>query len=384
VTGKKTGTTEENAQPSSVEEDSAANAGTSSEEQQIEAVIDAAFGEKNRRRLIEAYFKAATTPITAATAWEHVYRMLIWTDRTTGLAHCYESDKCQPGKPWYARSLAFHGWLAEALAVAPAKVAEEIDWLFQRAAAELASSVTHRSGALATAATKQRLPYESKGFPAPGEDPELVAIMRKVIGAQLAAEPPPEIWRELVQRVRQYLALDNKRKNLLGEGFEDVLGAVVRRNCPPGLEVHVRHPLHKLPGFNRARRGEKLNKVDLAITRPSMRTLVTAKWSVRADREKQFVVDYDEYIEAESNGERFDYVFLTNEFDPARLMRACEKLQKNARMFTHVVHLSTDALRATYGTGGEESMRKVLGHIDSGRLISLEKWLAALSRPSAK
>ena len=103
--------------------------------------------------------------------------------------------------------------------------------------------------------------------------------------------------------------------------------------------------------------------------------------SVRADREKQFVVDYNDYIEAESDGNRFDYVFLTNEFDPARLMRACGKLQGNAPMFTHVVHLSTDALRATYGTGGEESMRKVVGYIDSDRLISLEKWLTMLAGP---
>ena len=31
-------------------------------------------------------------------AWKHVYRLLLWIDSTTGLAHCYESDKSQPGQ----------------------------------------------------------------------------------------------------------------------------------------------------------------------------------------------------------------------------------------------------------------------------------------------
>ena len=59
-------------------------------------------------------------------------------------------------------------------------------------------------------------------------------------------------------------------------------------------------------------------------------------------------------------------------------MRACDNLAGNSQMFTHVVHISTDALRATYGNGQEETMKKVLGFIDSGRLISLDNWLKTL------
>lgn len=113
-----------------------------------------------------------------------------------------------------------------------------------------------------------------------------------------------------------------------------------------------------------------------------MRTLVTAKWSVRADREKQFSAEFGEYVSAESDGKPFEYVFVTNEFDPARLMRACEKLASNARMFSHVVHISTDALKATYGPAPEESMRRVIGYIDEGRLISLGQWLDLLGSAS--
>ncbi|HAM23792.1 MAG TPA: hypothetical protein DCQ04_16315, partial [Actinobacteria bacterium] len=90
--------------------------------------------------------------------------------------------------------------------------------------------------------------------------------------------------------------------------------------------------------------------------------------------------DFTEYVTANSDNKPFEYVFVTNEFDPARLMRACEKFAANALMFSHVVHINTDALRATYGQAQEESMKKVLGFIDDGRLISLEGWLGMLAK----
>ncbi|MEP7010293.1 MAG: hypothetical protein ABJC13_08245 [Acidobacteriota bacterium] len=345
------------------------------------AFVKAAFGAKNRSRLIDAYFSMQVeSGVTAPLAWSHVYRLLLWADQTTGLAHCYESDKAQPGKNWYSRSLAFHDWVSTSLDVAPTKVAEEIDWLFRKATADLATEVMRNASRIAASASKQRQPYEEKGFPKPGEDPELVSIVKEVLGGHLKQEPSAEAWQQLVQRIRQYLALENKRKNLVGEGFEDVLAHVIRLSCQASsLEVHTRRLLHELPGFNRPKRGEKANKVDVAVIRPQMRTLVTAKWSVRADREKQFAADFGDYLNAESDGKPFEYVFVTNEFDPARLMRACEKLAGNAPMFTYVVHINTDALSATYGPAGEESMRKVIEHIDRGRLISLERWLATLS-----
>lgn len=343
--------------------------------------VRAAFGAANRSRLIETYIAAQDqTIITASLAWSHIYRLLLWTDQTTGLAHCYESDKCQPGKNWYSRSLAFHDWASAALKATPSGLADEIDWLFRRATADLATEVLHRAEKVAATAKKQRLQYDGKGFPNPGEDPELVSIVKEVLGDDLSGETSQEKWQLLVQRIRQYLALENKRKNLVGEGFEDVLAHVIRHTLKnPSLGVFPRKPLQDIPGFNRARRGDKPNKVDLAIIRPSMRTLVTSKWSVRADREKQFATEFSEYVTAESDGKPFEYVFVTNEFDPARLMRACEKLAVNAPMFTHVVHISTDALIATYGAAQEESMKRVLGHIDSGRLIGLGRWLKMLN-----
>lgn len=347
--------------------------------------VKAAFGATNRSRLIDAYLSAIEgTSIPASSAWSHVYRLLLWIDQTTGLAHCYESDKCQPGKNWYSRSLSFHDWVSSALDHEPATLADEIDWLFRKATADLATEVVHKAARVAATAAKQRKPYDGRGFPKPGEDPELVSIVRDVLGKRISEEPTSEEWQLLVQRLRQYLALENKRKNLVGEGFEDVLSHVIRRVCSDGdVKVFTRCLLQDIPGFNRGRRGEKPNKVDLALVRPDMRTLVTAKWSVRADREKQFATEFGEYVAAEADGKPFEYVFVTNEFDPARLMRACEKLASNARMFSHVVHISTDALKATYGPAPEESMRRVIGYIDEGRLISLGRWLELLGATRA-
>jgi len=359
--------------------------------------VKAAFGAVNRNRLINEYFAgssdtdavsgadriadAAGGAVAPHSAWQHVYRLLLWADQTTGLAHCYESDKSQPGKNWYSRSLAFHDWVTTALRSTPGNLAGDIDWLFRRATADLAAEVLRNAKKVAASAATQRAPYDGRNFPKPGEDPELIAIMKEVLGNYISADPSPDTWQFLVQRIRQYLAVENKRKNLVGEGFEDVLSHVVRRACPSAnLDVSARRLLHDIPGFNRGRRGDKPNKVDVAVLRPpDRRTLVTAKWSVRADREKQFAADFVDYLAAESERLPFEYVFVTNEFDPARLMRACDQLGSNAPMFTHVVHINTDALRATYGANPEASMRRVVGHIDSGRLISLGSWLERLA-----
>lgn len=350
------------------------------------ATIKSAFGAENRARLINTYFaEQSVTDISPEYAWAHVYKLLLWVDQTTGLGHCYESDKSQPGKRWYSRSLSFHDWVSSALNTSPAELAKHIDWLFLRAAEDLAAYVLRSAEKVAAKAEAQRTLYRGRGFPRPGEDPELIFIVKDALGLHLGSEPSPEVWNRLVQRVRQYLALDNKRKNLVGEGFEDVIAQIIQRTSPcDDLQVFTRKALHDLPGFNRVRVGDKPNKVDVAVIRPSRRILVTAKWSVRADREKQFITDFTDYVNAESDRKPFEYVFVTNEFDPARLVRACEQLVGNALMFKHVVHINTDSIRATYsqsedGKNEAASMQRVLKYIEEGRLISLEQWIKKLA-----
>src|SRR5205809_2727517 len=314
-------------------------------------VVARAFGAENRARLLERYFEQAGS-VTAANAWRHIYRLLLWIDRTTALAHCYESDKAQPGRPWYARSLAFHDWVSAELDVAPAALAEEIDWLFREAVKDLAAgAVATRSAAY----SRQRAPYAGRAFPEPGEDPELAAIIREALGKWMSSEPPRDELRALTRRIHAYLTQENKRKNLVGEGFEDVIAAVMRR-LPSGKSVKVRTRvvLHDLPGFHPSSPAEKVKKVDLALLAGRSRTLVTAKWSIRADREEQFMSDFQAYERLESAGQDFGYVLITNEFDAARLRAACERRRQNAPLFTHIVHINPAAVNVASRDGSAE------------------------------
>jgi hypothetical protein len=348
-------------------------------------IVQRAFGADNRQRLLNRYFSHSGI-IEPATAWKHVYRLLLWLDPTIGLAHCYESDKCQPGRPWYARSLAFHAWLAGALGVSVGDLGDEIDILFRWATEDLAAAAGVRRAATAKMADQQRSAYEDRRMPLPGEDPELVKLILDTLSDWLSHSPPPaEVLRDLTERIRLHVTQENKRKNLLGEGFEDTVAAILRRipAISEKYEIHVRPWLNHLPGFYAPRAGEKPRQVDLALIRPpeDYRTLITCKWSIRSDREEQFTTDFEAYSRLESAGQAFDYTLLTNEFDPARLAAACDNRRGPTLLFTSVVHINPDGLQAAYnapiprrGSG----IDRALEHVASGRLASMETWLQGL------
>ncbi len=349
-------------------------------EQSPKDIVDRAFGEKNRARLLGDYF-ADISAVPPSQAWKHIYQLLLWIDRTTRLAHCYESDKCQPGRPWYARSLTFHDWLSRQMDVRPADLGEHIDWLFSKASNDLAeaASRTHYSGNV----QRQRAPYEGRGFPEPGEDPELEQIILQMLGSWLESEPPPNVLRELTNRVQAHLAKENKRKNLVGEGFEDTLKAVLEHvpSLAQQYDIRTRALLHDLPGFYTPPSGAKPREVDLALIRYSdqRRILVTAKWSIRADREEQFGTDFNDYARYEALGQNFDYVLITNEFDAARLANACERRRENAFLFTDVVHVNPQGPLVTYGEDSKgKNVPRMRKHIQEGRIASIEDWLVKL------
>lgn len=353
--------------------------------------VDRAFGSENRARLLDIYFsEVATEPVSAESAWRHTYRLLMWIDRTTGLAHCYESDKCQPGRPWYAKSLRFHQWLATELRISAQDIGGAIDWLYTAAARDLARAADTKAVTLEERARVQREPYRNDDMPLPGEDLELEQLIEETLVSGLATVPPPELIRLMSQRIRAHIGSENKRKNLVGEGFEDTLAGLLTRlpGVDEAYEIFVRPALHELPGFNRPRGGDKTRKVDLALVRhkDERRILVSCKWSVRSDREEQFATDFDTYAGLEASGVSFDYVLVTNEFDPARLAAACDMRRLNQTIFTDVVHVNPEGPRAVYeppqgGAGRRQSKgtTRALAHISSRRLSSLEGWLSHLS-----
>ncbi len=333
-----------------------------------------AFGIENRALLLERYFLEVPV-VSPGDAWLHVYRLLLWIDRTTGLAHCYESDKCQPGRPWYARTLSFHSWISRALGADAIDLGERIDWLFKEAVKQLATQVVERTEEY----KRQRLPYEGFGLPEPGEDPELGALIKEALAPWLAQEPPATVIQNLTRRIYAYMTQENKRKNLVGEGFEDVIASVVRRmSIGVDFDVRTRSLLSDLPGFYPQRTGEKPKKVDLAIIGKGRRILVSCKWSIRADREEQFLSDFEAYSRLESVGQDFEYALVTNEFDAARLKAACERRRENAPLFTSVVHINPTGVLAAYGTSGRGAANDISRHVASGRLQSFSQWFGKL------
>jgi hypothetical protein len=353
------------------------NRGTNPSDPEQETIARA-FGAENRARLLSRYFDEVGS-ITPSNAWQHVYRLLLWIDRTTALAHCYESDKAQPGRAWYARSLAFHDWVSAALDTHPASLGEKIDWLFREAVKDLASkAVASRTATYA----EQRSLYEGQGFPEPGEDPELVGIIKEILGPWMDRQPPEEEFRNLTRRIYIYMSQENKRRNLVGEGFEDVIAGVISRlPVSQTLEIRNRALLHDLPGFHAPPPSEKAKKVDLALINRHRRTLISAKWSIRADREEQFQSDFEAYARLESAGRDFAYTLITNEFDAARLKAACERRRQNAPLFTHVVHINPEGVLAAYGDANRGASNALRTHVESGRLMDLRSWLGILAKP---
>jgi hypothetical protein len=108
------------------------------------------------------------------------------------------------------------------------------------------------------------------------------------------------------------------------------------------------------------------------------RTLVKAKWSVRAGSEEQFMSDFLAYERLESADREFGYVLITNEFDATRPRAACERRRQNAPFFSQVVHISPAAVQVVYREGGAEGATAVRQHIATGRLMSFQAWLESI------
>ena len=189
----------------------------------------------------------------------------MWIDPTTSLAHCYESDKSQPGRHWYDRSMAFHAWLSASLGVSPKALHREIDVLFKGVISILAVVEAEEKKKRRKKALEQRKAFAGDIPDATG-DPDLLESIAGLLTQHYGVAPSEDLVSEIVATVTQDLYRENKRKNLLGEGFEDTLAEVIRKSA--GSEqfvVHNRAFLHDLPGFREPPKNEKARAVDLAV-----------------------------------------------------------------------------------------------------------------------
>lgn len=337
------------------------------------------FSHPARVALIERYF--GNRLVQPSEAWKDVYRLLLWADATTGLAHCYESDKAQPGRPWYARTLAFHSWLAMHFGVTPLDLADRLDWMFRQVIKRVADTETRKRQALEEKVLVQLAEFSSP-MPAPDDDPELRQIIEPLL-PDGPVRPGDDTIRYVLRLVRAHIASENKRKNLLGRGFEDVLAGVIRRlNVDAHLELGTQTAIQEVDGFRAPREGDKDEKVDLYVITPSgRRILVSAKWSVRADREKQMLGDFRTYIDCNMRREPFEYFWITNEFDPARLVANATRTEGNQWLFSAVVHVCPPALRVVHALDQDKLPKtpmRLKELLDDGRIIGLGDWLGSL------
>lgn len=147
--------------------------------------------------------------------------------------------------------------------------------MFREAVKDLATRVITGRSAMYE---RQRAAYAGRSFPEPGEDPELAAIIREVLGEWLNPEPPGQVIADLTRRIHTHLSQENKRKNLVGEGFEDVVAAILGRlSLETPLEVRTRVPLHDLPG--------SIGQLQMKKSRRSTSAWLAARcvpWSLRS------------------------------------------------------------------------------------------------------
>ena len=333
------------------------------------------FSHPNRLRLIDEFFGSRI--VDPATAWQDVYRLLLWIDNRTGIAHCYESDKSQPGRAWYPRSLEFHDWVSAQLGVAPIDLKDHIDHMFRQVIGTVIQTEANEM-VLDALRVQDELFRSERAMPVPGDDPRLRAIVEPLMSGNVNDRPSPDQVNDVLRKIYAHMSSENKRANLLGRGFEDVLAGIICRLPTPPAIHGTQTVLESIPGFRAARVGDKAEKVDLWVgDGGTRRVLVTAKWSVRADREKQLSRDFATYVQANELRDPFEYVWITNEFDPARLVANTTETAMNRSLFDVVVHICPEALWLVHKLDKPKGRNpgRLRELLNEGRIIGLSDWL---------
>src|ERR1700722_2426376 len=195
---------------------------------------DTPFGQATRMRVLEDYF-AQAGEITAENAWEHVYHCLLWMNLGTGLAHVYDSNHMQAGGVFHDRAVRFTGLLCKNWNVSRSELPARVDYLFKGCIAEL----------------KRRGPAALIDSELESELTAAVSALLKNAG--LAEATAAALSREIERLSRDFFTIGNKRKNALGEGFEDLLFLLLQRvSRIPEEHISLRKSVSKLPGFRGA------------------------------------------------------------------------------------------------------------------------------------
>lgn len=320
-------------------------------------------------RILNGYF-AGAGEVTAANAWVHVYRCLLWVNESAGLAHIYDSNHMQPGGVFHLRAVRFTDALCALWQVDRPSLAKLIDKLFRGCVVELL-----RQDAAAVASTGD------DGIAA-GLESELTGeIAAELIAAGVAEADAGPLARRIELKARYFFTIGNKRKNALGEGFEDLLEILLTRasGIPPD-RIKTRTPVSQMPGFRRAPPKAKGGKApreprpDIAVVEGSItHVIATAKWSLRQDRETQLASEYQAFQMNKTQPTELRYALITNEFDLARLRNVCDAIPGGAGgyIFHNVYHVALPLLQQTHGARFEP----LRPYVQIGKLASLSDFL---------
>lgn len=360
------------------------------------------FGRETRVRILREHL-AEKSEVTASTAWQFIYEELLWIDSSTGLAHLYESDKAQPGRPWYSRTLVFTNFLCEKFGnITVAELRTRIDRLFRAIIADLQKKLPESkvnedavTQALTEAAsddqvidqlvaiTDASLDMQSTNNVV---DEELIAEFTQLIRQRtdLDAQQARTLAETMAKRARLYYNLGNKRQNLLGEGFEDILQILMMRVARvPENRIMMRTRANKLPGFKRKSNRKREEAPDIAvISGETTQLLASVKWSIRHDRQKQFADEMDSYAELLAQSFRPMYVIITNEYDPARLQFICSMEPHKGFEVDQVYHINTEILLGVLA--GHARWNEIKALTDTGKLRPIESFFHDLAANFSK
>lgn len=322
-------------------------------------------------RVLEAYF-ADAGEVTIANAWEHVYRCLLWMNVGAGLAHIYDSNHMQPGGVFHARAVRFTELLCARWGIESRVLPGRIDILFKGCVAEL-----RRRQQAGEATSVETVDSETES--------ELISAIAALLAKEgLKDERAGLLARRIENLSEDFFTIGNKRKNALGEGFEDLLHILLRRvSRVPADKLKLRKPVSQMPGFRRApprQKGEKRKREphpDIAIVEGEItHVITTAKWSMRQDRETQFQSEYSAFQMNKVQPTELTYALITNEFDIARLKNVASAMPGGAGgyIFHTMYHVCLPLLRETHS----DRFREIEPWVGTGKLKSLSDYLTEM------
>lgn len=351
---------------------------------------DTPFGAATRIRILEAHL-AEVWPLTPASAWKYIYSELLWIDGSTGLAHLYESDKAQEGRPWFRRSQVFTDRLCKEFGgITRDELRRQIDRLF-RACLDRLVQDQQRALQEREILTTLSLPWVEADLPAeiaqataPAEtvvesyipDAALVVEFTNILSERLghSEREARELAREMAVRARVYFTCERKRQNVLGEGFEDLLELLmVRISQVPRERIVVRQSADRLPGFQGENTRERVESPDISVVIDGRTELLTSvKWSLRHDRQKQLSDELDCYVSLLSQDRFPRYALITNEYDPGRLVNS-NGLNRRGQGVDAIYHVNPSLLLES--VQGHRQARELRRLIEAGRIRSIEDFL---------